>query len=87
MPDRYAAHTASLMAPASHGFAITPNDSTDLSDVTRGIYAGTGGDLVVILREGATLTFANLPGGTVLPVRAARVKATGTTASGLIGLV
>jgi hypothetical protein len=87
MPDRYAAHTASFMAPASHGFAITPDDSTDLSEVTRGIYAGTGGDLSVVLREGATLTFANVVGGTILPVRAARVRATGTTASGLIGLV
>ncbi|HWA17683.1 MAG TPA: hypothetical protein VG757_01690 [Devosia sp.] len=87
MSDRYAAHTASLTAPASNGFDITPDDDEDLPEVVRAIYVGGAGDVAAVLREGATLTFANLPAGSLLPVRASRIKATGTTASGLIGLV
>jgi hypothetical protein len=87
MSDRYAAHTASLTAPASHGFEITPDDDEDLPEVVRAIYVGGAGDLTAVLREGATLSFVNLPAGTLLPVRASRIKAAGTTASDLVGLV
>jgi hypothetical protein len=31
------------VSPATQGFAITPNDSTDLATVVRAIYVGVGG--------------------------------------------
>lgn len=87
MPDRFDTHAASLDGPASHGFSISPSDASDLPETTRAIYVGTPGDLAVDLASGANLTFTNLASGTILPVRASAVKATGTSASDLIGLV
>lgn len=33
--------------------AITPNDSADLPDITRGLFVGTGGNLSLILADDA----------------------------------
>lgn len=87
MPDRFESTATGLSGPASHGFAITPHDSTELSEVTRAIFIGGAGNVSVVLASGATLTFSNLPGGSVLPIRAKQVKSTGTTATALLGLL
>lgn len=87
MTDRFA-HTAnSLSSPATHAFAIAPADGTDLAETTRAIYVGAGGAIAMRMQSGALVTLAGVPQGTLLPLRADRVLATGTTASGLIGLV
>lgn len=66
--------------------AITPNDSTELEGVAA-LFIGTGGSLVVEpVSGGNTVTFTNVANATLLPVGAVRVLATGTTASGIIGL-
>ena len=87
MPDTYAAHASSLTAPARDGFAITPNDATDLPDVTRALYVGGPGHLVLTLQAGATLTLSNVPSGSLLPLRVKRILATGTTATAIVGLL
>jgi hypothetical protein len=85
MPDNFANHAKGLESPASVAFAITPNDSTDLSQDTRGIYVGGDGNLVARI-NGADITFTGVKGGAVYPIRVSRVLATGTTATGLVGL-
>jgi hypothetical protein len=87
MPDRYASHAAGLESPAARGFAITPSDGASLPETTRAIYVGTAGDLTVVLASGDQLSFLNLPSATVLPIRAIAVKASGTTATALLGLL
>ena len=87
MPDRFEHHAAGLDAPAAHGFAITPNDAAELAEITRAIYVGAPGHLSLVLLSGAVVTLSNLAGGTVLPVRARQVRATGTTAGSLVGLL
>lgn len=87
MPDRFSAHASSIEAPASHAFAITPDDATDLVEVTRALYVGSAGNLTVTALSGATLTFSNVPAGSIMPLRVSRVRAGGTTAGALIGLV
>ena len=77
---------AELTAPADYGFSIVPNDSAELLDVTRAIYVGSGGTLVAVLATGAQVTLTGLQGGTIIPIRVRRVNATGTTATGLVGL-
>ncbi len=77
--------------PATGGFAITPSDSVDLPRVTRSIYVGAAGNVKVNLAyaPGGTpesVTLTAVPAGTFIPVRATRVFATGTTATGLVGL-
>ncbi|MEQ1770388.1 MAG: hypothetical protein ABL879_11165 [Devosia sp.] len=87
MLDRYAARNVSSVAPAANAFAITPNDSTDLEELCRALYVGSAGNISVVLKLGATVTFVGVPAGSILPVRAVRVRATGTTAGSLLGLV
>jgi hypothetical protein len=87
MADRYGDLATGLESPASHGFAVTPNDGVDLPDITRAVYVGGSGVLNVILLSGADLSLAGVAGGTVLPLRIRRIKATGTTATAIVGLL
>ncbi|WP_431321110.1 spike base protein, RCAP_Rcc01079 family [Rhizobium sp. YTU87027] len=86
MSDRFASHAPSLTGPASAGFAVLPNDNLDLVEITRALYVGIGGELVVTMASGQTLTFASVSDGSMLPLRISRVHATGTTAESILGL-
>ena len=66
--------------------AITPSDSVNLTDITRGIYVGGAGAVVVVWEDNSTSTFSAVPVGTVLNVKAKRVNATNTTATLLLAL-
>lgn len=68
------------------GFAITPSDSAELSQFTRGIYIGTGGDLRVTFIDSGTITLKGLSAGVIYPFGVKKVHSTGTTAADLIGL-
>jgi hypothetical protein len=87
MADKFSEFRSGLDSPAEDGFAITPNNTTDLATSARSIYVGGAGDVVLDTVKGTTLTFSAVPAGFILPVRANRVRATGTTATLLIGLV
>ncbi len=87
MTDNFKRHTSSLESPASGAFSITPHDTNPLSEITRAIYIGGSGDIAVKMLAGQEVTFLSLPTGTVLPVRVEQIKATGTTATGLLGLI
>jgi hypothetical protein len=84
--DTFKKHTRSLTSPPEHGQAVAPSDGTDLVHVTRALFVGTGGDVAVRLQDGTVLTFANVPTGALIPIRATRVLATGTTANQILGL-
>jgi len=87
MPDRFEGRASGTESPATHGFAVTPSDVTSLSEISRAIYVGVQGDLSVLMQSGATIDLVAVPAGTILPLRADRVNATGTTASALVALV
>ena len=73
-----------ITAPAQHAVAITASDSVNLSTVCRGIYVGGAGDVVVVMKGGEVVTFAGVPAGTTLPLRATRVNSTSTTATSMV---
>lgn len=77
---------ARSVMPASSAFAITPNDSTLFTKHTRAVYVGGSGDLKVVMRGGQTVTFSQVPGGTVLPIEVDKVLSTGTTATNILGM-
>jgi hypothetical protein len=86
MADTFQAHSAGLTAPAGNAFPITPQDGVDLAFVTRAIYVGVSGNITLTMQGGQSVLLTNIAAGTVLPLRAARIAATGTTAQDLVGL-
>jgi hypothetical protein len=75
---------------AKKGYVISPDDDNDLPSPTRGIYVGGVGDLTVELvgdPKGTTTLFSAVPVGTVLPIQARKVLATGTGATLMTALV
>lgn len=71
---------------AGHAFVITPHDTNMLEQVTSRIYVGGTGTLTAIMASGQSVLFSAIPVGTILPIRAVRVMATGTTATLIVGL-
>ncbi len=86
MADRFPNRAGGANAPAKHAFSITPNDSTDLTQETRALYVGGSGNLAVVMASGQLVTFAGVTAGSLLPIRVDRVKATGTTATDILGV-
>lgn len=84
--DEFADNTSGLSSPITAAEDITPNDAVDLGHVTRALYVGGEGALRVTLQGGETVTLAAVNGGALYPLRVARVWATGTTATYLVGL-
>lgn len=84
--DTYRKHGRSLTSPPEEAAAIVPSDSLSLDHATRAIYVGTGGDLHLRMLGGGEVTLANAMPGSLIPIRAVQVFATGTTASALVGL-
>jgi hypothetical protein len=86
MPDAFESHQVGLTSPANGGVAVTPSDSADLTDTTRALYVGGDGNVSVIMRGGQTVTFTGMKAGVIYPLRVNRVRATGTTATGIVAL-
>ena len=93
--DRFKAQRGAIDSVAFDAFAITPVDATPLAQPTRAIYVGTAGNITVKMisydpdddtSNNPTILFKNVPAGAILPIRAAYVMLTGTTATDLVGL-
>lgn len=82
--DDFQSHSPTMESPISHAVEITPDDAADLPRLTRAIHLGGAGDLRVTLRGGDEVTFAGMAAGWH-PIRVARVFASGTTATAIVG--
>jgi hypothetical protein len=69
---------------ANTAFAVSPNDGAVIEASM--LYVGVGGDVAVTMFDGGNVTFQSVPGGTFMLVRVTKVLATGTSATGIIGL-
>jgi hypothetical protein len=86
MTDSFRGHSRSLTSPPEQAAAIAADDGRDLAFATRAIWVGGAGDLRVRMLGGAEVTLGQVPAGSLLPLRVVRVLATGTSATGLVGL-
>lgn len=85
MQDKYTDNH--VMSSATDVFAITPSDSVALTKVTKGLYVGGAGNVAIKTPGNSTaVTFAGVAAGSILPVRAAYVMSTDTTATSIVGL-
>jgi hypothetical protein len=86
MAEDFSSHRSGLTSPARDAAALTPDDVTPLSDPVRALYVGGGGSLRARMVSGAVVDFADMPGGAIYPLRLSQIMASGTTATGLVGL-
>lgn len=86
MPDSFANRADGPSAPATRCAAVTPHDTNPLTDIPKALYIGSGGTLVIQGTSGGDASFVKLSDGSVLPVRARFVRATGTTAGDIVAL-
>lgn len=68
--------------------AVTPTDdpATVFGVLPMNIYVGTGGTVTAVFPDGTSMAFVNVPNGSILPIRPARIAFTGTTASNMVAL-
>lgn len=87
MADRFG-NEQRLDSPGYAAFDITKHDTNALTEVTRAIYVGTGGDIVLrAIGSAADVTLKGVPQGALVPLRVSHVRSTGTTAADLVGFV
>lgn len=80
MADPFSSYNPRLSSPAGRHFAITPSDSVDLAIRPRALKVLAQGNVVVRDDGGVDITYP-VVAGEILPIRAVRVLATGTTAT------
>lgn len=77
---------ASPIGPAVRFISVTPNDGADLpGGASRGLFVGGAGEITVVDASGNTATFTSAA-AQYHPLRVARVRATATTATGIVAL-
>lgn len=85
--DSFSSFVDSPIAPASRCFSVVPSDDAELAVVTKALYVGSGGDVVLRAVDAvADVTFRNVSAGSTLDVRVRAVRAAGTTAADIVGL-
>lgn len=85
IPYPFTGQSPNLEAPIGDGVSVTPNDTDEMTYVSRCLYIGVSGNVKVVTVNNATLTFKNVPVG-FFPVRVRQVFETGTTASEILSL-
>lgn len=76
-------------SPAKQSYAVTPHDSNEIGTYEpKGLYVGGAGNIAMrLLGDTADITWTGVQAGSILPVVPQYIRATGTTATGLIALV
>lgn len=74
------------MATARNQVAVTKSDATVYTPPLDALYVGGAGDVVTKDKDGTSATYTVTAGGYVL-CQCTQVMSTGTTATGIVGLV
>lgn len=83
MADKWA-NITDLTAQGRTATAVTASDSTDLTDVPKALWIDVAGNVSVDPVDGpGTAVVFTVPAGVFDAVRVKRVRATGTTATGI----
>jgi len=86
--DAFANVADAVSAPATRAVAVSPHDTNPLPDLPKALYVASGGTITMRgVGDAADSVWSNVADGTILPFRASHVRASGTTASGLLALL
>lgn len=73
--------------PFGGAAAVTPHDTNAQSTDIVALYVGGAGNITLRTEDRDTdVLFTGVPVGTILPVKATHVRATGTTATAIVAL-
>jgi hypothetical protein len=72
--------------PFRRGVAITPADGTTIMPTPNAIIVGASGNVAFVGQDGVAFTVNGLTAGTIYPIAPSIIKATGTTATGIVAL-
>ncbi len=84
--DQFKDFPVTLTSPATNAAAVAPSDTATLSTVSRALYVGQTGDISVEMQSGEIVTFQNVQGGSILALRTLKIRASGTTALGIVAM-
>ena len=82
----FATRARSALGPLTRAASITPDDAIDLPFESRAVMVAAAGDLAVTLTDGDTLVLPALRPGVIYPLAVTRVRASGSTTSGVVVL-
>lgn len=85
MSDAFRHSADATFAPARRLLAVTPSDVADLAVIPKALHIGVGGTISIIGADDTDPVTLTVDAG-LLPVRARRVRATGTTATSIVAL-
>lgn len=72
-----------LRSPPYNAAVAVPADDTSIGLAT-GFYVGSTGDVAVTTAGGTTVTFKNVPDGTLIRCQIQSIQQTGTTATNIL---
>jgi hypothetical protein len=85
--DEFVVGGDEVFYPARLADAITPSDTAVLPTLPKAIYVGGAGNITLrAVDSTADVVLNGVLAGSTIPVRAQFIRATGTTATGLVGL-
>ena len=84
--DNFTEFVAAWNKPATKGETVTPHDTNELTNVSRWLFVGGAGAVTFVTSENVTILLTGVIAGSLLPIRAKIVKATGTTATNIAAL-
>jgi len=87
MGNPFSGRAVPIGGPATDIVPVTPDDATDLPHAALALFVETGGALAIDTVSGDATRIVTVGDQTLLPVGARRVRATGTTATGVHALV
>ena len=84
--DRFSRVLDSASDPARAAYAVVPDDTAPLSRLPKALLIGVSGSIVLRAVDSDADVSMSVLAGQVVPIRAAYVRATGTTAGEIVAL-
>jgi hypothetical protein len=89
--NSFSSNSLSVLSPFTSASAVTPSNTVDLDQVTRGLQAHRSGGhahvaISVIMMNDTSSVTLNIPNGVPIALRVKRVLVTGTDATSVVAL-
>jgi len=86
MAEDFTLYADGLNTPARNVEVVTPHDTTNLTQPSRGLIIGVGGNISVETVGGQSAVIITVATGAILPIMVTRVNSTATTATNIVSM-